>query len=165
MKDFWRKNKVVVVLVVILIGCFIAIAFVAARYFISTNRSIYGDRLQDIDKNKFEKDKQDEFINEIKKNESVISATLKTKGRIVYVTVKFDSKIDLLSAKAVVENSFVVLTESLLEYYDFNVTMSQEESEDNKEAGFIIMGARNANGNGVSWANNTPIEVEESEKQ
>ena len=164
MKDFWSKNKVVVVLVVILIGCFIAIAFVAARYFISTNRSVYGDRLQDIDKNKFEKDKQDEFINEIKKNESVISATLKTKGRIVYVTVKFDSKIDLLSAKAVVENSFAVLTESLLEYYDFNVTMSQDESEDNKEAGFIIMGARNANGNGVSWANNTPIEVEESEK-
>jgi hypothetical protein len=27
------------------------------------------------------------------------------------------------------------------------------------------MGARNANGNGVFWANNTPIEEEESEKQ
>ena len=165
MKDFWRKNKVVVVLVVILIGCFIAIAFVAARYFISTNRSVYGDRLQDLEKNEFEKAKQDEFLNEIKKNESVISASLKTKGRVVYVTVKFDSKIDLLSAKATVENSFAVLTESLLEYYDFNVTMSQEESDENKESGFLIMGARNKNGNGVSWANNTPIEEESENKQ
>ena len=48
MKKLWKNNKVVFVLVIILILCFIAICSVALTFFYSKDTNEYGNRLDCI---------------------------------------------------------------------------------------------------------------------
>ena len=50
MKKLWKNNRVVFVLVIILIICFIAICSVALTFFYSKDTNEYGNRLDGIEK-------------------------------------------------------------------------------------------------------------------
>ena len=46
--------------------------------------------------------------------------------------------------------------------YDIDFILTKEKSENDE--GFTIMGAKNVNGSGLVWNNNTPIKDEETKK-
>ena len=50
MKKLWKNNRVVFVLVIILIICFISIIGVTLTFFYSKDTSTYGNRLDNIEK-------------------------------------------------------------------------------------------------------------------
>ena len=93
MKKLWKSNRVVFVLVIILIICFIAICSVALTFFSSKDTNEYGNRLNGIEKHPISSELKSNYKETLLANESVKSVEFNTKGRIIYVNIKFDENI------------------------------------------------------------------------
>ena len=159
LKEIWGKNKVLIVLGIILIICFIAILIVTFSFFFGGSESVYGDRLDGIENYSIEDSFIDEYIANLESDEMINSATFDTKGRIIYVTIDFVGDTSLVEAQSKAAASLEQFSEETLSYYDINFTLTSESTENSE--GFTIMGARNVAGSGLVWNNNTPVESEE----
>ncbi len=159
LKEIWGKNKVLIVLGIILIICFIAILIVTFSFFFGGSESVYGDRLDGVENYPIEDSFIDEYIANLESDEMINSATFDTKGRIIYVTIDFVGDTSLVEAQSKAAASLEQFSEETLSYYDINFTLTSESTENSE--GFTIMGARNVAGSGLVWNNNTPVESEE----
>ena len=159
LKEIWGKNKVLIVLGIILIICFIAILIVTFSFFFGGSESVYGDRLDGIENYPIEDSFIDEYIANLESDEMINSATFDTKGRIIYVTIDFVGDTSLVEAQSKAAASLEQFSEETLSYYDINFTLTSESTENSE--GFTIMGARNVAGSGLVWNNNTPVERED----
>jgi hypothetical protein len=158
-KEVWRNNKVLFVLFIILIICFAAIVTVALSYFVGTEKSPYGNRLDnkvELPKN-FEKD----IETSLDADETVKKSEVRISIRTIYITIEFEDGITLEAAKEKAVACLELITEEQLEYYDINYILKQNKTEESE--GFTIMGARNSFGTGIVWNNNKPIVEEEEE--
>lgn len=154
-KNLWAENRVVFVLICILIVCFVAIVVVASSFFLAGHKSNYGDRLINISDYPVTDEFKNSYMESIKENKGVTSVDLRISGRIIYVNIVFDKDVTLNNAKAIAEKSIDLFSEKNLEYYDIEFLLLSDG-----ENGFAIMGARNVNGSGVIWNNNTALESE-----
>lgn len=140
-------------LIMILIICFIAIIIVAFTFFYSRNVSNYGSRLEGIENYKIEDKFKDEFKESVLESKSVTKVSMNIKGRIIYIHIDYDEKIELEDAKTIAINSLDLFDEKILSYYDIEFVLKSDN--------FVILGAKNAINENVSWNNNREIEVEE----
>ena len=159
LKEIWGKYKILIVLGLILIICFIAILFVTVSYFFGSGESVYGDRLEDIEDYPIEDTFVSEYIANLESDEMINSATFDVKGRVIYVTINFVGDTSLVEAQSKAAASLEQFSENLLSYYDIDFTLISEATENSE--GFTIMGAKNVAGSGIVWNNNTPVESEE----
>ena len=159
LKEIWGKYKILIVLGLILIICFIAILFVTVSYFFGSGESVYGDRLEDIEDYPIEDTFVSEYIANLESDEMINSATFDVKGRVIYVTINFVGDTSLVEAQSKAAASLELFSENLLSYYDIDFTLISEATENSE--GFTIMGAKNVAGSGIVWNNNTPVESEE----
>ncbi len=160
LKELWGKNKVLIVLGVILIICFIAIIIVTVSFFLGGSKSVYGNRLDDIDKYPITDTFKKEYINTLKENEKVDDVELDIRGRIIYVTIDFVGDTPLVDAQSIATGSVSSFAEDILGYYDLNFTI-ESVATDNSE-GYYMLGARNATGSGgLVWSNNTIVSESE----
>ena len=157
MKKLWKSNRVVFVLVIILIVCFIAICSVALTFFYSKDTNEYGNRLNGIEKHPISSELKSNYKEKLLANESVKSVEFNTKGRIIYVNIKFDENISLDNAKKLVEDNLNLFSEDILSYYDLQFILSSDN--------FTIMASKNVASEKISWNNNTPIKEEENEEE
>lgn len=157
MKKLWKSNRVVFVLVIILIICFIAICSVALTFFYSKDTNEYGNRLNGIEKHPISSELKSNYKETLLANESVKSVEFNTKGRIIYVNIKFDENISLDNAKKLVEDNLSIFDEDILSYYDLQFVLSSDN--------FTIMASKNVASEKISWNNNTPIKEEENEEE
>lgn len=157
MKKLWKSNRVVFVLVIILIICFIAICSVALTFFYSKDTNEYGNRLNGIEKHPISSELKSNYKETLLANESVKSVEFNTKGRIIYVNIKFDENISLDNAKKLVEDNLSLFSEDILSYYDLQFILSSDN--------FTIMASKNVASEKISWNNNTPIKEEENEEE
>lgn len=157
MKKLWKSNRVVFVLVIILIICFIAICSVALTFFYSKDTNEYGNRLNGIEKHPISSELKSNYKETLLAKESVKSVEFNTKGRIIYVNIKFDENISLDNAKKLVEDNLSLFSEDILSYYDLQFILSSDN--------FTIMASKNVASEKISWNNNTPIKEEENEEE
>ncbi len=158
-KDFLEKNKVLILLGVILIICIIAIITVTISYFFGGSETVYGDRLDEIEDYPIEENFKKEYISSLEEDTLINSVTFDLKGRIIYVTIDFVGDTSLVEAQSKAAASLDQFTEKILSYYDIMFTLKCEQTENSE--GFTITGARNIAGSGLIWNNNTPVESEE----
>lgn len=159
LKNFWGKNKVLIVLGIILIICLIAILTVTISYFFGGSESVYGDRLKDIDKHPIDDAFIDEYVANLQNDELIDKVDFDVRGRIIYVNIDFVGDTSLVEAQSKAAASLESFSEDILSYYDINFVLKCAATENSE--GFTIMGARNVAGNGLVWNNNTPVESEE----
>lgn len=158
MKKFWKENRVLLVLIVILIVCFVAICSVTLSYFVGSRESVYGDRL--ADKVTIKDKEKKAYIESLKKEELVKDVTFRVSIRTIYVYIEFNEAATLVEAESKALASLENLSEEILSYYDVNFILEKGKTE--TDEGFTIMGAKNSKGTGISWNNNTVVEeVEE----
>lgn len=160
-KNFWRKNKVLVVLGAILVVCFIAICVVVITYFFGGSDTVYGDRLKDIDKHPIAEEVKSKFVDALKEDKNIEDVSFDTKGRIIYIRIKYVADYALVEAESKATASLTNLTDNILEYYDLNFTLVSDKTENSD--GFTIMGARNTGSEGIIWNNTT--QAQESEEK
>lgn len=160
MKKFWKENRVLFGLILVLIACFVAIISVTVSYFVGSHKSIYGDRL--VDKVEVSKKEKTNYLAKLKENELVKNVEFRVSIRTIYVDIEFVDTCSLVEAQSIAASSIEQLKEETLAYYDVNFILVKNKTEN--DAGFTIMGAKNSNGNGISWNNNTVIEEPETEE-
>lgn len=160
MKKFWKENRVLFALIIILIVCFVAICSVGVSYFVGSHKSIYGDRL--VDKVEIKDTEKKEYLSKLKEEKLIEKADFRVSIRTIYIDIEFVSEATLVEAQSKAEASLENLSEEILKYYDVNFILTKEKTD--KDSGFTIMGAKNSNGNGVSWNNNTVIKEAETEE-
>ena len=163
LKEIWGKYKILIVLGLILIICFIAILFVTVSYFFGSGESVYGDRLENIEDYPIEDSFVSEYIANLEADEMINSVEFNTKGRIIYITINFVGDSSLVEAQSKAAASLEEFSEEILSYYDIDFTLISDATENSE--GFTIMGARNVVGSGIVWNNNTPVEESEEESQ
>ena len=158
-KDFWNRNRVLIVLLLIVIICFCIMGVVVVKYFVGINTSVYGDRLEDIENLPFKEEDQTSLINLIRENEIVDDVSVNVRGKIIYIRIVFNDKATLDAAKGVANKSIEGINEEYQAKYDLEYTIIQQANEN--VAGFTLMGAKNINRGVLIWNNNTPIKDEE----
>ncbi len=158
-KNLWENNKVLIVLGLILVACLVAILIVSFSYFFGGSKNEYGDRLQDIEKYPITETIKNEYVSALENEKIVKDVKMHTKGKIIYITIDFNADTSLNDAEAKATSSLTNLSEDILSYYDINITLKCDKSENSE--GFVILGARNVAGSGLVWNNNTPVESEE----
>lgn len=160
-KNFWRENKVVILLVTILVLCCLGMCSVALTYFFGGNDSVYGDRLDSnnaIDESSIKKDLVDYALT----NELVEESSMSFNGRVIYIHVKLVEDSTLKAGKSLCSDLLTTLDEEVTSYYDVNFVLTMDESEASDS--ITILGAKNKLTEGIVWNNNTPIEVEEEKE-
>lgn len=155
LKNLWVENRVLFVLLIIVIICLITIISVCISYFFGSYKSSYGERLNGIEDVLVTDEIKNNFFESIEKDELIESANIDTKGKIIYISFTFKDGVTLVEAESKALASLMIFEQKYLDFYDFNFTLKEETTENN--AGFLIMGARNVNGNGLVWNNNTEV--------
>ena len=155
MKKLWNQNRVLFMLVMILIICFVAILIVALTFFYSKNVSSYGSRLDGIENYPIKEKFKNSYKETVLENKNVKKVSITVQGRIIYINIKFDDSIELEDAKTVAIKSLDLFDEKLLSYYDIEFNLASNK--------FIIFGAKNAVIDHVSWNNNKEVVKEEEE--
>lgn len=156
LKNSWNQNRVLFVLTTILIVCIILILMVVIDYFLGTSKDKYGDRLEGI-KN-VEVSRISELESKVKEDEKIANCNIRQIGKIIYINIKFTNEITLVEAEGKALNTVELFSEEELKFYDLNYSLTQDATE--SSAGFSIMGAKNINGTGLVWNNNTPVSEE-----
>lgn len=146
------------VLAMVLLVCFIVVIVVALTYFYGSSDNEYGDRLEGIKDVKITEKVIDKVTSSIEESEIVKSSSIDTKGKLIYLSIKFVDGTTLDTAKPVAEGAMSYFSKEELEFYDINITISASG-----EAEFTLMGAKNSGGSGIVVWNNNRIVEEESD--
>lgn len=149
LKNLWANNRILLILGIILVVCIIAIIIVFLTYFVGTKKSVYGSRFDNM-KTHIKDAEQNSYIQALEERSGVEKVGLRVQGKTIYVRVIFKDDIKLDDAKKIIDASLEKFSDDIKETYDMNFTI--------KNTSFVLMGARNASGNGLSWNNNTPVE-------
>ena len=129
---------------------------VVIDYFLGTSKDKYGDRLEGI-KN-VEVSRISELESKVKEDEKIADCNIRQIGKIIYININFTNEITLVEAEGKALNTVELFSEEELKFYDLNYSLTQDATE--SSAGFSIMGAKNINGTGLVWNNNTPVNEE-----
>lgn len=159
LKELWGNNKVLIVLGCILVICLIAILIVTFSFFLGGSKSVYGDRLKKQENVKVTDNIKNEYIANLTNDKDVESVSMDVKGAIIYITINFAGDISLNDAKSKTAASLTSFSEEILSVYDLGFTIKSPKTENSD--GFIMLGAKNVAGTGLSWRNNTQVESEE----
>ena len=167
-KKFYREHRVFTILMAIAIVCAIIIATVLIQcFYVGNDTSKYGDRLEGIETVEISEEQLNNIESKIIENELVKSAKVLITGKIVYITINYETTVDLVQAESVALQSLELFEEDKISFYDFHFTLKNAGTETSD--GFLISGAMNKNGSGLVWNNNNPVtsteETEESEKE
>lgn len=153
-QNFYRNNKVLATLSIIVILCLILIVIACFQYFfmgIATTK--YGDRLNSIKNVKITSTKQKSIAKEIEENEKVSSSEVKVTGKIIYITIKTVDGTSIEEAESIAVMTLEKFSEKQKSNYDFQYFLVNE----NNENGYNLMGAKNINSNSIIWTNNTTV--------
>ena len=162
LKKIWNENRVLMVLAIILLVCFIIIISVSLTYFYGSSESEYGNRLEGIDKVKITEKDINKITKTLEKEESVENSILNNKGRMLYLTIEYSTGTTLENAKLIADKAITLFDEDELNYYDINITI--KASGTGEVPSYTLMGARNSGGSGIIvWNNNTVVEEETEE--
>lgn len=151
MKNFWKENKVLIVLAIIILGCLVLMAVGLFTYFYSQDTTVYGNRLNNIEKYPLDK----ELDKKIKSNyeNGVESVKIDLKGKIVYVIMNVADKTTKDAAKEYASKALTSFTEDELNFYDIQFMMTCKE-ETAEEKVFPILGYKNSSNQSIVWTNN-----------
>ena len=151
-----KENKVLLVLAIILIICFVLILFVLFKYFYAGYESDkYGDRLDGIESHEIHSSLKSE-IEELYKDTKMSLKSLKTSGRIIYVTFNLSEVIKTDDAKNLVLKSLEKFSDDEKSYYDiqFIVECESETAASSEKTFYPIMGYKNSSSFEVVWTRN-----------
>lgn len=156
MKKLWKQNRVLLMLIIILIICFIAIVCVALTFFYSDE---VDNRFKDLSEHEISTTFKDEYQDKLLENEGLLKVTFNVPKRTVFIKINFDGSVTLDAAKSIVANSLELFSEEDLAYYDIEFTLRWDETD------FVIKGSKNAVSDHISWNNNLEVKDKETDEK
>ena len=164
MKSFYRKNRVFIILMAIVVICAAIIIFLLAKYVINSNTgNKYGNRLDGIQDVVISKDKKSEMATTLEKEEIVNSVTVNVHGKVINFVIDFKKDATVDQAKSIAVKCLDFFEEEYRNFYDLQflcqkseLKEEKEDKEEDKESKdvFPIIGYIKAGATTISWSNN-----------
>ena len=153
LKRFYKEQRIFTILMSIVIVCVILISTILVQcFYVGNGSNKYGDRLEGIEKVEISSSRQSDYKANLTNNTKVKSTDFMITGKIIYITIQFQEKVDLVEAESIAQKSLESFSDDEKAFYDFMFTL-KENSSANTE-GFIISGAKNKNSPKIVWNNN-----------
>ncbi len=132
----------------------IVIFAIFSRMIFSTGKGEYGDRLNGLVE--IPKDVTDKVISETKELEQVEKITVRTQGKIVYTTITFTKDTSKDKAKEIATKTLEYYDEDVINCYDFEFLLTQEEQLDDEgnDKAYTIAGTKHPEKEKISWTRN-----------
>ena len=150
-KEFYKRNRVYSILMIVSLICIVSILVGVIVYFIGqTTKDKYGNRLDGIENVKISDTKKSEVINKIKETELVDNVDIDIKGKLIYVniTLKTGKHTD---SEVVCQTSLDTFTEDEKKFYDIQYIVSNKDKS--IEENFPVMGYIKAGNSVIKWTN------------
>ena len=142
-----KKNKFTVVAITIFVVLAI-IGYKAKEMFFPNQRTaIYGDRLDG--KIAVEQKTYDEMKAKISESDKVKNVSIRENGRRIDIMVTVNGDTSKSDAKKLVDNILEPFSESQIGYYDFQMYIKKDETEEND---FPIIGYKQHNSSSFVWS-------------
>ena len=155
LKKFYKNNRIYCILMIISIICIILMGTSVAVYFLNQlSTDPYGDRLNKIDEYYLGTTLTD-LENFYKEQEGTISASARTQGRIIYVTVEVSPEMKNEQIENMATSSLEKISEENKSYYDMQFIIKRENMTS-------YFGSKNANNPVIIWSNYTYNTTEET---
>ena len=151
LKDFYGRNRVYSILMIVSIICIIAILMGVVLYFFNqTSKDKYGNRLNGIEKIKINEKKSKELESKITENELVNKTTIDIKGRLIYIDFVLDSG-KHSDAEAIAQAILELFSEEERKFYDIQFIVENLNKEE--EENFPVMGYIKKGDSVIKWTN------------
>ena len=125
-----------------------------SRMIFSNGKGEYGDRLNGIVT--IPKEVTTKVIDELREKDEVENITVRTQGKIVYVTITYTEKTSKDKAKEIASKVLDYYDEEITECYDFEFLLTQKEKldDDGKDTAYTIAGTKHPEKEKISWTKN-----------
>jgi hypothetical protein len=148
-----KHNKVMLVLGVILVLCFLTLLYTLVKYFYNgLNSNAYGDRLEGIEEYKLDKNIEENINKLYDSIDSVGDVNISAKGKIIYITINYVKAIKPDDAKSLALKALEGFSDKEKGYYDIQYILTSDNITENTES-FPTTGAKNASSSVVVWLN------------
>lgn len=153
MKKFFQENKVLFLLAIIIISCFVIICISLVTYFYTgSGESAYGNRLEGIEKVQIKKDIDKKISKLYESEKSINNVKVNIKGKIVYITIDIKGNPSFEDAKNLSSKSLDAFSKKEKEFYDFQLIVTNKTiKEENKL--YPFMGYKNSKSKKITWTN------------
>ena len=148
-KEFYKNNRVFVILMAVACFCLAIILVLVGYYFIDqTKGNFYGDRLNGIETVEINDAKISELEKAINENEIVQKTSIRILGKIIYINVYLkDGKAS--DAKNVAIKSLDLFSEDEKAFYDISYIFAKPDEKENSI--FPIMGYKKSDNTIIAW--------------
>ena len=132
----------------------IVIFIMFSRMIFSNGKGEYGDRLNDIVN--IPETINSKVIEEIKTKDEVEDITIRTQGKIVYITITYTENTSKDKAKEIASKALEYYDEEITTCYDFEFFLTQKEklNDEGKDISFTIAGTKHSDREKISWTKN-----------
>lgn len=159
MIEFFKKYNLVIlgVLIVLIIVAII----IALRSFLYPDdlKSIYGNRLNDIEQYAISNAELNEITEKSKEIENIKDLSIDVKGKIVNIMLEVEEESKVEDIKKSMESTLKNFDDELIEYYDFQFFLTNENLE------FIIIGYKNKNNEEIVYTEYTKVSEEDLDEE
>lgn len=133
MASFLKRHKGLIIFITIVMILFILMfLFVRSIFQVGEEGTLYGNRLNGIEKVKLNEDTLNKIVTDIKKYEQVTSASYRLEGKILNFLVDVKSDTTLESAKKLSDPILSALSEAEKSFYDIQVIITCNKDEKNE---------------------------------
>ena len=151
LKKFYQNNRIFVILMAISFFCLALILFALINYmFNQTKNDNYGNRLNGVESVKIEEKQQKEIKTQIEENDNVDHASIRIKGKILYINIYIDEE-NLDDSKNIAIKSLDLLDEDQKTIYDIHFII--DLAKEKEETVYPIMGSKKSDNTIITWTN------------
>lgn len=153
---FLKKHIVLLIVVFIILITAITMLFIVRSILLSGNEgTLYGNRLDGIEKVEIKSDVLNKIIEDMKTKENVKSASHRLEGKVLHFMVDVTSATTLDDAKTLVTPVLASLNSEVQSFYDIEIiiTCSEDENKEETEEKSIypIMGYKHRTSSEFVW--------------
>lgn len=125
------KRHIIAIIVIVILLIIGIVGFGLAREMLGVGKegTIYGNRLDGIEKIGLKNESLENITKEIKKNEYIKSATYRVEGKTINFTIDVAPETSIENARKVTEPILATLTDSEKSFYDIQIFVTCKEVE------------------------------------
>ncbi len=125
-----------------------------SRMIFSNGKGEYGDRLNNIVN--IPETTNSKVIEEIKTKEEVEDISIRTQGKIVYITITYAEKTSKDKAKEIASKALEYYDDEIKGCYDFEFLLTQKEklNDEGKDTAYTVAGTKHPDKEKISWTRN-----------
>lgn len=147
MKEFLKNHKLLIVVLVIIIIFLVALISLYNFFAPDYKKSLYGNRLEDIQKHEISKKTIEKIEKNVKELEYIKSFDYNLKGRIMNFIIEVKDETSLKDSKKVWNLIIDELEEKQTKYYDIQVFLIEKEESEV----YPVIGYKHKTSDGIVW--------------